>query len=97
MRRKITKSGELKYYDMSHPVFGCDIQVKINPDDPFNYYEVKLVEPTKLTAEELAYPLLSLEVRAETLSEARREWQTVKSLYAGEQPLKTEDQKLVRQ
>src|SRR5262249_43960594 len=70
MRRRITKSGELKYYDMSHPVFGFDIQVKINPGDPpFSYYSVELVEPTKLTEEELGYRLLNLEVRPETLIE----------------------------
>jgi hypothetical protein len=91
MRPRITKSGERKYYDMSHPVFGFDIQVKINPDNPFHYYETQLVEPSKLTAEELAYPLLSLEVRPETLTEARREWRKLRGIYAGDQPLNTED------
>jgi len=87
---KLTKSGERKCYDVSHPVFGWDIRVKINPDNQYWYYEVERVEPTKLTAEELGYRLLSLEVRPETLSEARLAWQTLKALYAGEQPLKTE-------
>jgi hypothetical protein len=50
-----------------------------------------LVERTKLSAEELVYPLLSLEVKPETLSEAKLAWRKLKSQYAGEQPLKAED------
>jgi hypothetical protein len=44
-----------------------------------------------LTTEELAYPLQSLEVRPETLSEARLSWEKLRVQYAGEKPLKTED------
>ena len=74
---------------MAHPRFGVDIQIKVNPDKPYGYYDVELVERTMLTTEELAYPLQSLEVRPETLTEARLSWQKLKALYAGE-PLKTE-------
>jgi hypothetical protein len=89
--RKFMKSGAHKYYDVAQPVFGWDIQVKINPDNPYWYYEVEPVERSKLTAEELGYRLLSLEVSPETLSEARVAWQTLKVLYAGKgQPVKTE-------
>ena len=75
---------------MGHPRFGVDIQIKINPDDPYGYYDIELVERTQLSPEELAYPLLSLEVKPETLIKAKREWQKLKSQYAGEQPLKPE-------
>jgi hypothetical protein len=88
--RKLMKSGERKCYDVSHPVFGWDILVKANPDNQYWYYEVERVEPTKMTAEELGYRRLSLDVRPETLSEARLAWQTLKALYAADQPLKTE-------
>jgi hypothetical protein len=90
MNRRTNRFGERKHFDLAQPRFGVDIQIKINPDNPYGYYDVDLVDRTKLTAEELAYSLLSLDVRPETLSEARREWQKLKSLYAGEQPLKTE-------
>jgi hypothetical protein len=70
---------------------GVDIQIKVNPGRPYGYHDAELDEPTKLTAEELAYPLHSLEVRPETLAEARLSWDKLKVQYAGEQPLKTED------
>jgi hypothetical protein len=38
LNRKVTKSGTHVCYDLAHPVFGWDIQVKINPDDPYWYY-----------------------------------------------------------
>jgi hypothetical protein len=90
LNRRTSKSGKRKEFPLAHPRFGVDIQIKVHPDRPHGYYDVELFERTKLTDEELAYPLLSLEVRPETLSEARREWQKLKVLYAGE-PLETED------
>src|SRR5262249_17061272 len=89
--RKLMKSGERKYYDVAHPVFGWDIRVKINPDNQYCNYKVERVEPTTLTAEELGYRLFSLDVRPETLSEARLAWQTLKALYAADQPVKAEN------
>jgi hypothetical protein len=89
LNRRTSKSGKRKEFALAHPKFGVDIQIKVNPDRPYGYYDVELFERTKLTEEELAYRLQSLEVRPETLGEARLAWRTLKHLYAGE-PLKTE-------
>jgi hypothetical protein len=90
LNRRTSKSGKRKEFPLAHPRFGVDIQIKVNPDKPYGYYDVELVERTMLTTEELAYPLQSLEVRPETLSEARLSWEKLRVQYAGEQPLKTE-------
>jgi hypothetical protein len=76
---------------LAHPRFGVDIQIKFKSGEPYGYYDAGLFERTNLTADELAYPLSSLEVKPETLTEARLSWQKLKTQYAGQQPLKTDD------
>ena len=88
---RTNKSGKRKHFDLAHPRFGVDVQIKFKSGEPCGYYDAGLFERTKLTAEELAYPLSSLEVKPETLTEARFSWQKLKTQYAGQQPLKTED------
>ncbi len=90
INRRTTKSGEVKCYDVAHRIFGKDIRVKINSDKPYGYYDVELVKCTKLTAEELAYPLLSLAIKPETLSQARDEWRKLKVLNVGASSRKPE-------
>jgi hypothetical protein len=87
---KLTKSGERKRFDVSHPIFGCDINVKINPENSYGYYDVERDVPTKLSARELAYPVVNLAIRPEPASVARQEWQKLRALYVGKLPLNPE-------
>ena len=81
LNRKRMKSGEYKYYDAADPMFGFDIEVKANPDTPYSYYDAQLDMRVRLTPEELAYPLVSLDIQRESLSEARHAWHKLRGLY----------------
>jgi hypothetical protein len=75
-----TKSGEVMYYDVSHPSFGADVNVKFDPDEQgASMYSVQLASRTKLTPEEKAYLVYDLSddlldrCGRETSAEARKE------------------------
>jgi hypothetical protein len=78
--RQNKKRGEWQQYDLAHPKFGRDLRIKINPSTPYSYYALQPLERTRLTAEELAYPLVPLVIKPEPLERAEAEWQKLKRI-----------------
>jgi hypothetical protein len=79
-KRQNKKRGEWQQYDLAHPKFGRDVQIKINPTTPYSYYDLEALERTRLTAKELAYPLVPLVFKAEPLERAEAEFQKLKRI-----------------
>jgi hypothetical protein len=69
-----------KQYALAHPKFGRDVRIKINPDTPYRYYDVEAWENTRLTAEELAYPIMPLEIKHESMQQAKAAWQHLQTI-----------------
>jgi len=58
---KNRKTGEVSCYDVSHAVFGADVNIKFDPDETGSaMYSVQLAERTKLTDAEKEYLLYDL-------------------------------------
>jgi hypothetical protein len=74
------KRGAWRHYDLAHPKFGRDVRIKINPTTPYSYYALQPLERTRLTAEELAYPLVPLVIKPEPLARAEAEWKKLKKI-----------------
>ena len=68
---RINKSGKRKTYDLAHPKHGRDIKIKINPSEPYSYYDLQPRERTPLSREEQQYALWPLILKPETLAEAK--------------------------
>lgn len=62
-RAKDKKTGESKSFPLSHPKYGCDIQIMYDPNEktPAKKYMVQKGERTALTSEEQEYLLWSIE------------------------------------
>jgi len=79
---RTTKSGKRRRYDLAHPKFGRDIQIKINPETPYGYYDLEPLERTPLTERELHYHLFPLVIKPETPRQAEAEWKKLRKVYA---------------
>ena len=77
---RLKESGKRKIYDLAHPKFGRDIQIKVNPSDPYHYYELASLEPTRLSRMERQYVLWPVAIEPETLAEARANWTKLKKI-----------------
>lgn len=56
-----TKSGDVVFYDVSHPSYGADVNIKFDPDETgANMYNVQLSGRTRLTPEEKEYLVYNL-------------------------------------
>lgn len=51
------KTGQSKNFSVTHPVYGCDVMIKFDPDaaSAAQMYDVQMGKRRKLTEEELAY------------------------------------------
>jgi hypothetical protein len=81
-KRLNKKREEWQQYDLAHPKFGRDVQIKINPKTPYSYYDLQPRERTRLTVEELAYPLVPLVIKPEPLERAQADFQKLRKIIA---------------
>src|SRR5579859_5768560 len=74
-KRQSKATWEWKQYGLAHPKGGRDVRIKINPDTPYCYYDLEPRKASRLTAEELAYPLVPLVIKPEAPQQAKAAWQ----------------------
>jgi hypothetical protein len=78
-RHKDKKTGEKKAFPLSHPKYGCDINVMYDPNEktPAKKYSVQLGEKTPLTEEEQEYLLWNIEslMKPKKLKEANADFE----------------------
>ena len=79
-KRQSKTTGECKQYDLAHPKFGRDVRIKINPITPYSFYDLQPCERSRLTAEELAYPLVPLVIKPESPQQAKAAWTQLKEI-----------------
>jgi hypothetical protein len=73
LNRRITSSGKRKHYTLSHPKYGRDIRIKINPDTPYHYYDLEVRKRTALSPEESSRPLIAPTIKIEPRRLAKAE------------------------
>lgn len=83
VNRSKNKSGKLRSFELAHPKFGCDVKIKANPKTPYSYYDVKRLERTRLTDDELQYEQFSLVLPTETLDQAKAAWKKLNAKVTG--------------
>ena len=79
-KRQSKTTGEWKKYGLAHAKFGRDVRIKINPANPYGYYDLQPREPSRLTAEELTYPLAPLVIKPESPQQAKAAWKQLKEI-----------------
>jgi hypothetical protein len=86
-RRTSKKTGEVRKYELAHPQFGMDVELKVNkPAKGAMSYHAQRGEPSALTEEEQKYLLYKLDVeKVETPEKAKQEWANLKAKLVGEE------------
>jgi len=79
-KRRSKTDGQCKQYDLAHAKFGRDVRVKINPATSYSYYKLEPREPSRLSAEERAYPPVPLVIEPESPQRAKAAWKQLKKI-----------------
>jgi hypothetical protein len=83
-KRQSKTTREWKQYGLAHPKWGRDVRIKINPTTPYGYYDLQPRKASRLTAEELAYPLVPLVIKRESAQQAKAAWKQLKEIIVHE-------------
>ncbi len=76
--RHKTKKGS-KRFDLAHPKYGMDVQIRYNASKRPQSYSVQAGEQTELSEEELNYLYYPLDgLRPESVEAAKKEWETIR-------------------
>lgn len=93
------KGGKKIAYDIADPRNGMDVLIRFNPKskNPAGIWDVQRAEPTRLTREELDYPIYDLSqlqsVQPEDKKTARAEWKRIEKVFAPKKRNKSDSNK----